>query len=189
MTDNEECPSKSYYDDERSLIEWTNMKEDGSWCENAYTNYCNGCYYCCCGKCGDGCMCSRIAEAVILKKKDEEVSAMIKEMKEQKEKSEEGLINGEPKKKRIIKKKPEEECLDEGEAEHASICWWNAMGDFTNLPCYYVYRNIYTQLNCRKLSKSEMDLLGEIYSRSGRISSNPFVFRLLPKFQPSDIVP
>jgi hypothetical protein len=75
------------------------------------------------------------------------------------------------------------------EALHASICWDNAMGDFTNLPCYYVYRNIYTQLGSRKLSKSEMDLLGEIYSRSGRISSNPFVFRLLPKFQPADVVP
>lgn len=108
MSDNEECPSKIYEDNERSLIEWTNMKEDGSWCENAFTNYCNGCYYCCCGKCGHRCICSSLKKLEELKKKDEEVSAMIKEMKEQKEKSEEGLINGEPRKKRIIKKKPEE---------------------------------------------------------------------------------
>jgi len=179
MTDTEECPSKIYEDNERSLIEWTNLKEDGSWCENAFNDYCKGCYYCCCGKCGDGCICSSLEKLEELKKKDEEVSAMIKEMKEQKEQA-----GGEPSKKRIIKKKTEEECLDESEAEHAELCYKKAMGNYLRpyLSCKAVYK-LYVTNNKEPIYQ---DLLDEIYIRSGYISKNPYIFRLLSVYQPDN---
>jgi len=52
----------------------------------------------------------------------------------------------------------------------------NAMGDYTTRTCDDVYRNVYVNSNCRKLCDWEKDLLNQIFIRSDKFSSNPFIF-------------
>jgi hypothetical protein len=67
------------------------------------------------------------------------------------------------------------------ESEHAELCWKKAMGNYTDLSCENVYRNVYVDSGSKRIN-----ILDEIYKRSGGISRNPFIFRLLADFQPSN---
>ena len=70
------------------------------------------------------------------------------------------------------------------DCDHAEICWRKAMGNYTDRCCSDVYRNVFVNNNERELRPDEKQLLYEIYLRSGGRSRNPFIFRLLPQFQP-----
>jgi hypothetical protein len=58
----------------------------------------------------------------------------------------------------------------------AELEWFKNMGDYTDRKCEDIYKNIYVNCDARKLTEYENNLLNTIYTRSGNISKNPYVF-------------
>ena len=53
------------------------------------------------------------------------------------------------------------------------------MGDYTDRNCGDIYFNVYYNCDTRRLTAYDRDMLNTIYTRSGNISRNPYIFKFI----------